>query len=346
MASPQVISVDWGDVVTTSLELRSKKLGDNITANNALLNRLRKKGKEKSFDGGREIMQELRYAQNQTFMWYSGYEFVNISLNDTMTAARFPIKQASIAVTISGLEELQNAGDEQMLNLIEERVETAEDTFWNQMSAGVYSDGTGFGGKQINGLGALISKTPTGTVGGISQTTYPWWANESINTNTFSQGGLSGTPTAGPSSGSGSGTMIPYMNYATINLKRNSDGVDLAVADNNYYLLFLNSLQPLQRIDSSTGDTAAGAGFTSLKYFGAGKSMDVILDGGKNGQIPTNTMYLINSDYLFYRPHSRRNFKVIGGDRQNVNQDAKVRIMAWAGNMTANNLSLQGVIWQ
>jgi len=57
-------------------------------------------------------------------------------------------------------------------------------------------------------------------------------------------------------------------------------------------------------------------------------------------------MYLINSDYLFYRPHSRRNFKVFGGDRQNVNQDAKVRIMAWAGNMTANNLSLQGVIWQ
>jgi hypothetical protein len=26
----------------------------------------------------------------------------------------------------------------------------------------------------------------------------------------------------------------------------------------------------------------AGAGFTSLKYFGAGKSVDVILDGGKN----------------------------------------------------------------
>ena len=31
--------------------------------------RLKQKGKSKPFSGGREIMQELRYAQNQTFMW-------------------------------------------------------------------------------------------------------------------------------------------------------------------------------------------------------------------------------------------------------------------------------------
>ena len=271
-------------------------------------------------------------------MWYSGYEFLNIALNDTMTAARFPVKQASIAVTISGLEELQNADDEAMMSLIEERVETAEDTFWNQMSAGIYSDGTGWGGKQINGLAALISKTPTtGLVGGIDRSVQTWWRNVSINTNTFSSGTLTGVPTAT--------TIQPYMNYTTINLKRNSDGVDLIVADNNYYQLYLNSLQALQRIDS-LGDDDAGIGFTSLKYFGAGKKVNVILDGGKNGQIPSNTMYFINSDYLFYRPHSGRNFKVIGGDRANVNQDAKVRIMAWAGNLTMNNGSLQGVLWQ
>jgi hypothetical protein len=30
MASPLVTSVDWGDVVTTTLENRSRKLADNI----------------------------------------------------------------------------------------------------------------------------------------------------------------------------------------------------------------------------------------------------------------------------------------------------------------------------
>src|SRR5271170_115700 len=128
MASPLVVSVDWGDVVTTTLENRGRKLADNITNNNALLNRLRRRGKSRNWSGGREIMEELRYAQNQTFMWYSGTEFLNVSLNDTMTAARFPIKQAVIAVVLSGLDEIQNDGEERMIDLIEARVDTAEDT--------------------------------------------------------------------------------------------------------------------------------------------------------------------------------------------------------------------------
>lgn len=334
MASPLVTSVDWGDVTTTTLENRSRTLADNITNNNALLSRLKAKGKQKPFSGGREIYQELRYAQNQTFMWYSGFEFLNVSLNDTMTAARFPIKQASIAVTLSGLEELQNASEEQMIDLIEARVDTAEDTFWNQMSAAVYSDGTGFGGKQMNGLALLISKAPTsGIVGGIDRSSQVWWRNVAVNANTDARGVVTST------------NIQSYMNSTTIGLKRNSDGIDLIVADNNYYLAYLNSLQAIQRITTAPS-SKTGIGFTSLKYYGAGKEVDVILDGGKNGQIPTNTMYFINDDYLFYRPHSGRNFKVIGGDRANVNQDAIVRIMAWAGNMAVNNCSLQAVLWQ
>ena len=332
MASPLVVSVDWGDVVTTSLESRSKKLADNISNNNALLDRLRKKGKEKPFSGGREIMQELRYAQNQTFMWYSGYEFLNVSLNDTMTSARFPIKQSAISVVISGLEEIQNADEEAMIDLIEARTETAEDTFWNQMSAAVYSDGTGWGGKQMTGLAAYISKAPTsGLIGGIDRSAQTWWRNVSVNSNLDGRGVVSQS------------NIQSYMNSTAIQLKRSSDGIDLIVADNNYYLFYLNSLQAIQRITAD--DQKAGVGFTGLKYFGAGKSVDVILDGGKNGQIPANTMYFVNSDYLFYRPSAKRNFKVIGGERTNINQDALIRIMAWAGNMTINNSSLQGVLW-
>lgn len=333
MASPQVVSVDWGDVVTTTLENRSGKLADNITNNNALLSFIKKNGRNRPVSGGREIYEELRYATNQSFMWYSGTEFINIALNDTMTAARFPWKQASVAVVLSGLEDIQNDGDEAIIDLIDSRTDTAEATFNNEMSAGVYSDGTGFGGKQIGGLALLISKAPTsGIVGGIDRGANPWWRNVSVNANTDSRGLVT------------SSNIQSYMNSTTIGLKRNSDGVDLIVADNNYYLAYLSSLQAIQRITSDKG--AAGAGFTSLKYFGAGKEVDVVLDGGKNGQIPTNTMYFLNTDFFFYRPSSKRNFKVIGGDRSNINQDAIVRIMAWAGNCTINNPSLQGVLWQ
>lgn len=334
MASPLSTTIDWGDVVTTTLEFRSKVLADNITNNNALLMMLKDRGRSKPFGGGREIMQELRYAQNQTFMFYSGFEFLNVSLNDTMTAARFPIKQAAIAVTISGLEGLQNRGEEEMMNLIEERVDGAESTFWNQMSAAIYSDGTGWGGKQIGGLALLVSKTPTsGVVGGIDRSTNVWWRNLAINATTDAKGVVT------------SSNIQKYMNQATIQLKRNSDGINLVVADNNYYTAYLESLQSIQRITDG-GSSKQGTGFTSLKYYGAGKEVDIVLDGGRNGQIPANTMYFLNTDYIYYRPHSGRNFKVIGGDRTNINQDAIVRLYGWAGNMTISNSSLQGVLWQ
>jgi hypothetical protein len=334
MASPLVTSVDWGDVVTTTLENRSKKLADNITNNNALLEFLRKRGRQNKFTGGREIMQELRYAQNQTFLWYSGYEALNIALNDTMTAARFAIKQAAIAVVISGLEEIQNSGEEAMIELVRARVDTAEDTFWNQMSAAIYSDGTGFGGKQIGGVALLISKAPTsGIVGGIDRSAQLWWQNFAVSSALDPRGAVTAS------------NIQSYMNSTTINLKRNTDGVDLIVADNNFYLAYLSSLQTIQRITDGGGSKDIGSGFTSLKYFGAGKSVDIILDGGKNGQIPVNTMYFINTDYIYYRPSSERNFKVIGGDRANVNQDAIVRLYAWAGNLTVSNSSLQGVLF-
>jgi hypothetical protein len=331
MAGPQVNVVDWGDVVTTTLENRSKTISDNVTNNNALLSWITKRGRAKSVDGGREIYQLLRYAQNQSFMWYSGTELLNIALNDSMTAARYPWKQCSVAVVLSGLEDVMNAGEEAMMDLIDERVDTAEATFDNEMSAGIYSDGTGFGGKQIGGLSLLVSKAPTtGLVGGIDRAANPWWRNVAVNSNTDTRGVVT------------SSNVQSYMNSTTIGLKRNSDGVDLIVADNNYYLAYLTSLQAIQRITSTDG---AGSGFTALKYYGAGKEVDVVLDGGKNGQIGANTMYFLNTDFLWYRPSSRRNFKVIGGDRTNVNQDAIVRLLAWAGNMTAGNLSLQGVLF-
>jgi hypothetical protein len=336
MASPQVQSLDWGDVVTTTLENRSKSLADNITNNNALLARLKKTSSP--FDGGREIIQELAYAQNQTFLWYSGAEPLNIALNDTMTAARFPIKQSAISVVITGLEQIQNSGEEAMMNLLEQREAIAEDTFENQMSAGVYSDGTAFGGKQIGGLALLISKAPTsGIVGGIDAGAQVWWRNLAFNSATDAVGALT-TPSTAP------GLMQQYFNKICLSAKRNSQGIDMVVADTNYYSFFAQSLQALQRITDS-GNSSQGLGFTSLKYYGAGMSVDIILDGGKGGQIPTNTAYFINSKYIHYKPFSKRNFKVIGGDRVNVNQDAIVRIMAWAGNMTTNNRSLQAVLF-
>ena len=71
---------------------------------------------------------------------------------------------------------------------------------------------------------------------------------------------------------------------------------------------------------------------------------DVVLDGGRGGNCPANHMYMLNTDYIYYRPHEDRNMVPLDPDRYSVNQDATVKLIGWAGNMTMANRFMQGVI--
>jgi len=71
---------------------------------------------------------------------------------------------------------------------------------------------------------------------------------------------------------------------------------------------------------------------------------DVVLDGGYGGGAPTNSMYFLNTDYIYFRPAASRNFVPIGDDRFSVNQDAMVKLIGFAGNLTISNSFLQGVL--
>lgn len=320
------------DIITTTIQARGSALADNVTRNNALLLKMKERGNVKPFSGGNVILEEIMYNDVNTLNAgsYSGYDTIDITPNSPISAAQFDIKQYAAAVSISGLEMLQNSGKEQIIDLLEGRIQVAEAQLMNQISAGLYSDGTGNGGKDIVGLAAAISTTPTsGTYGGINRATWNFWRNVAFDATT--DGGAAAT----------SANIQSYMNRVAVQLVRGTDRPDMIVADNNYYRLYLESLQSIQRIGST--DTG-GAGFTSLKYFGAGFNCDVFLDGGIGGSSPANRMYFVNTKYLKFRPHRERNFSPIGGDRQSVNQDAIVRLMGWAGALTCSGSQFLGVL--
>lgn len=318
-------SPNLSEIVTTTMYNRSKKLADNVSNNNALLARLERKGKRKPFTGGRQIMQELEYGENSTFGWYSGYDPLNISPSDVFTAALFDIKQASVAVSISGLEELQNNGDSAMIDLLESRIANAERTMRNQMANAVYGDGTAGAGKSIGGLQLLVSDTGLGTVGGINAATWNFWRN--VVFGAIADGGAAAS----------TANIVSYMDRVWLQLVRGTDKPDLIVADNNYYRLYMEALQPQQRFTSTD---MAQAGFESLKFMSA----DVVFDGGIGGAAPLNHMYFLNTDYLYMRPHSKREYVPLSPDRFSTNQDAMVKLIGWAGNMTTSGRKFQGVL--
>ena len=321
MSSPNLT-----EIVTTTLRNRSKELADNITNSNAILSRLSEKGNVRPASGGRSIVEELEYAENGTFQFYSGYEVLNVSPSDVFTAAEYDWKQAAVNVSWSGLEtRIQNAGAEAVINLLEKRIKNAMKTFSNQLSISLYSDGTGYGGKEIDGLLQQVAKDPTsGTVGGINRANWEFWRNQT-------SGDVANIDTS-------SALLDAEMRAMWLECRRGMDKPDLILADQNLYDSFWSGLQDIQRVSESD---QAVKGFNSLKFVTA----DVVYDGdtiAAAGQ--SNVMFFLNTDYIHYRPHSGTNMTPLP-EKNPLNQDAGVVPCVWAGNLTCSNASLQGIVY-
>lgn len=325
MAFPNVT-----DILATTIEHRSRKIADNVTKNNGLLSYLQKRGNTRTFSGGRKIYEELSYAENANGGFYSGYDLLPVNPADVISAAEFDIKQAACPIIISGLEELQNAGPEQMIDLMEARINVGEATMANIIATSLYSDGTGSGGKEITGLKAMVPADPTtGTYGNINRATWTFWRNKKFKTSSV-DGSAAATST----------NIQGYMNSLWSQLVRGADRPNLILMDNGYWGIYMASLQPQQRF---TDPGTANLGFPTLKYMDA----DVLLDGGIGGGMAVKTMYMLNTKYVNWRPHSKRNFVPADPRRRvPVNQDAAVVILLFAGNLTCSGAQYLGTMFE
>lgn len=118
-------------------------MADNLLNNNALLTKLQERGNVRPFSGGNVILEELMYNDSTTnnANSYSGYELINVSPDSPISAAQFSITQYADAVTMSGLEMLQNSSKEQIINLLEGRMKVSEARLLNRIAADIYLDG-------------------------------------------------------------------------------------------------------------------------------------------------------------------------------------------------------------
>jgi hypothetical protein len=306
---------NYTDILATTIESRSKEIGDNVSKNNAVLAQLKLKGRQRTFAGGHKIIEPISQAANGNGGFYSGYDILPTAAQDVITAAEFAIKQYAVNVTMSGLEKIQNGGKEGILDLLAARLQVAESTMANDLAQGIYSDGTGSGGKTITGLDAAVPQAnTTGTYGGIDRASSTFWRSQLYDP--------SSTPTAT--------TVQGYMNTLWASCQRGSDRPDLILAGSTIWATYLASLQALQRFTSAeTGKL----GFPSVKFMDA----DVVLDGGIGGFATATDMYFLNTNYIFWRPHADTNMVALGPkERVAVNQDAVVQTLGFAGNLTSS----------
>lgn len=316
MASP---NTTFTEIVTTTLREHPSEVADNVSNHNALYSRLKKKGQIKTLDGGYEIVKPLDYAENSTFQRYSGYDALNISASDVLSAAKYDWMQAAVHVTASGRELRMNSGHNRIVDLAKARLKNAMRTAANNMSVDLYSDGALT--NQMGGLKNIITTDGNGTVGGINSATYSWWANQKLE--------ITGTDAWTKSNIKG------YMNTLWLACVRGTDQPDLIVSTNDFYAAYWESLQDLQRF--TTDKDEAGYGFDSLKYLKA----DVVHDLNTNFTSTGETMFFLNTEYLEMVVHSAANWTTLD-EKMSVNQDAEVIPLLWMGNVTCSNRARQG----
>jgi hypothetical protein len=314
------------DLIVTTLNKYSSQLYDNVLKNNALLSRLESKGQVQLLDGGSFIEEDLMYAENSTFKWYSGYELLETASSPVLTSAKFEWKQANANVIISGEEMRKNSGDKtRKHNLIESRVKVCEKTMKNRIGASLFSDGTASDGKEITGLQALISDSPTtGIIGGIDRSSNVWWRNQVYSFN--AEQGIETDTTPDEKQ------FLKAMDELFIRCTRDEDMPTMIIADAKYYGLYKTACQNIRRITSAS---TADAGFRTLEYEGVPVYFDI--------NCPENHMYFINTDYMFFKSHKDANFK-LDKERLPYNQDASIYPMIFMGNLTISNCNLQGVL--
>lgn len=312
---------NWGEMITATLARRRSRISDTVTKNNILMYELRRRGRVKTVGGGRTITQPIMIGEeNANFQWYVGREALNVAGQEVLTSAEYPWKQYACAVSMSGLEMLQNDGVDQVINMMTARMNHAEKTIANQMHRSAHGNGTSFSGKEFGGLALLVSTVAGSTVAGIDSGTYTWWDNFRSATG-----------------GAATGTIYPAMLNLYLAMCRGTDKPNMIVSDNTYFSVYAQYLQAQQRFSSAR---LAEAGFQNLMFMNA----PVVADGGNGGFAPAGMKFL-NLGTIELVMHRKRNNAVLGGPRRPLTEDSDTAIIAGMGNFICENRMLNGVLY-
>jgi len=163
---------DFNSLLSTTLQNYQPTLVDNIFKDLVLLNHLNERGRVRVEEGGTQIVEPLMYAVNDTVATYSGYDAIDLTPQEGISAAEYDWKQMAASIAISGIEEAKNRGTEAIIKLLNAKIMQAEMSLKTTLNEQLY--GSASAGTDFNGLGNIVA-TQNNTVGGIDASSNTWW---------------------------------------------------------------------------------------------------------------------------------------------------------------------------
>jgi len=361
-------TINWDALSSLTRDKFLPVLVDNIFNSNPLAVKLLKNAEK--LDGGRKIITPLEYAKNSAQGFYSGYDVLDTTPSDPVTSAVWDWKQAYANISISGEEELKNSGDSMVLSLLKSKMGNAERSLKDLFGTKLFGTGTAApGSNEITALcgqgtvssashgdNALIDDTGTSmhaggnidntvigynrSLGGVNSDSYDWWNAKFAS---FAYDGTDASDTDDDdaaewdeltTTSNGVSRIVARMTRMYGALTIGSDQPDLIVCPQNLYDAYETGLQGNKRF-VGTDAGLADAGFSTLKFKGA----DIVADS----HCPAGVMLFLNTKYLDFKVHSKRNFSFQDFQKP-INQDARTAKIFWMGQLVCTNPRMQGMI--
>lgn len=307
------------EILATTFASVKGVLADQITNENPLLAVLNSKSRVK-LEGGESIRRPVLFAFNDTVGSYSDYDLIDTTPQDGFGYAEYEWKQYAGAVTISGRDELVNAGPTRIIPLLQSKIEQLRLSIEEDLNALLWADGTGNSGKDFLGVTAIVGdgvNIGSGTLGGIDSDSdgQSWWRSGY-------QDGLDLTTIDG---------------LRTMNSVRNSRRLakskpDVIFAPQDVYEAYEALAAERLHFESTA---VADMGFESVAFHKAAVLFE--------DDVPADTMYFLNTDFLEFIQHSDR-WMEMGPFRSPVNQDAKTALVLSMGELVTGTRRAHAVI--
>lgn len=305
---------NFDTLVSTTLKNYRKQLADNITGHQALFYLLKQRGYFEERDGGETLVEPLLIGENSTVSSYSGYDILDVTPQEGISAAEVDWKQIAGAISINGREEFQNMGSKtKIVSLLESKIKQLEISMELDINSQLFGDGTGNGGKDITGLNLVVENGAAwATYAGIDSNTNTYWRNTWL-----AEGGA---------------LDLASMRNVFNSASRGNAKPDLIITTQDVYedyeaLVLANN--DITRTNVKLGD----AGFQNLEF----KGVPMVFDE----DCPTGVMFFLNSQFLKFVAGKGRFFKNTPFQKPE-NQDAKVSQVLLYGNLLTMNRARLG----
>ena len=319
------------ETLSLALEQRSPGYQDLVSNNNVILHMLKENGQWKPFSGPK-IRERLLYAESGTYTRYAHLQHLTPLRRELFNDAEWEPKLAAVSIVLSGQDILLNSGGNQILDIMEEKIDAGETEMQDRFVEDFHSDGSEE--NQINGLQAALPSDPTtGSFGGISRSDNSIWRPFCYDANSDFSG----------HTGVLSTNIQEMYREIVIDNQRAKQGPKLACASKEHFGAYATAVEAIQRIQDE--NKLGKLGFANLKFYGAGVSLPIVLEAGIGTAMPSNTTYFIDPKTLKFRYHPDRNFEKFGGKLMPVNQDAIVQHIGFMGNVTMSNPLFNGKLY-